>query len=101
MGVFGAAALPPERLEEELAWIDDHIGGKPYGVDLIVPNSFAGKCEAPASGAAAIPGTHLKFAADGRVCHHCDYWDTGEELFMKLPVLGWLWRGVRRLLAAR
>src|SRR3546814_6385461 len=26
MGVFGAAALPPERLEEELAWIDDHIG---------------------------------------------------------------------------
>src|SRR3546814_2590564 len=43
MGVFGAAALPPERLEEELAWIDDHIGGRPYGVDLIVPNSFAGK----------------------------------------------------------
>ncbi|WP_260583297.1 hypothetical protein [Sphingopyxis sp. PET50] len=41
MGVFGAAALPPERLEEELAWIDDHIGGRPYGVDLIVPNSFA------------------------------------------------------------
>ena len=45
MGVFGAASLPPERLEEELAWIDDHIGGRPYGVDLIVPNSFAGKGE--------------------------------------------------------
>ncbi|HMQ20662.1 MAG TPA: nitronate monooxygenase, partial [Sphingopyxis sp.] len=63
MGVFGAAALPPERLEEELAWIDDHIGGKPYGVDLIVPNSFAGKGEAPASGTPAIPETHLNFAA--------------------------------------
>ena len=49
MGVFGAAALPPERLEEELAWIDAHIGGKPYGVDLIVPNSFVGKGEAPSS----------------------------------------------------
>ena len=46
IGVFGAASLPPERLEEELAWIDEHIGGRPYGVDLIVPNSFAGKGEA-------------------------------------------------------
>src|SRR3546814_16427015 len=64
MGVFGAAALPPERLEEELAWIDDHIGGRPYGVDLIVPNSFAGKGDAPSSGAAKIPETHLQFAAD-------------------------------------
>ena len=54
MGVFGAAALPPERLEEELAWIDDHIGGRPYGVDLIVPNSFAGKGDAPSPGAARI-----------------------------------------------
>ena len=32
-----------DRLETELAWIDDHVGGKPYGVDLIVPNKFAGK----------------------------------------------------------
>lgn len=64
MGVFGAASLPPERLEEELAWIDAHIGGKPYGVDLIVPNSFAGKGEAPAAGAARVPETHLGFAAD-------------------------------------
>lgn len=63
MGVFGAAALPPERLEEELAWIDEHIGGKPYGVDLIVPNSFAGKGEASASVAPSIPETHLDFAA--------------------------------------
>lgn len=64
MGVFGAAALPPERLEEELAWIDAHIGGKPYGVDLIVPNSFVGKGEAPSSATAKVPETHLSFAAD-------------------------------------
>ena len=55
MGVFGAAALPPERLEEELQWIDAHIGGLPYGVDLIVPNSFVGKGEAPSSGAGKVP----------------------------------------------
>lgn len=43
MGVFGAVSLPPDRLEEELNWIDDHIDGKPYGIDLIVPNKYEGK----------------------------------------------------------
>lgn len=62
MGVFGAASLPPERLEEELAWIDAHIGGKPYGVDLIVPNSFAGKGEAQRE-APSIPDEHRAFIA--------------------------------------
>ena len=37
--------MPPDRLEEELVWIDEHVDGKPYGVDLIVPNKFAGKGE--------------------------------------------------------
>ena len=27
LGVFGAVMLPPERLEEELAWIDAHVDG--------------------------------------------------------------------------
>ncbi|SKB46279.1 NAD(P)H-dependent flavin oxidoreductase [Sphingopyxis flava] len=63
MGVFGAAALSPERLEEELAWIDAHIAGRPYGVDLIVPNSFSGKGEAPAATAPQVPETHRQFAA--------------------------------------
>jgi NAD(P)H-dependent flavin oxidoreductase YrpB (nitropropane dioxygenase family) len=62
MGVFGAASLPPERLEAELAWIDAHIGGKPYGVDLIVPNSFAGKGEAR-SALPPIPDEHRAFVA--------------------------------------
>lgn len=60
MGVFGAASLPPERLEEELAWIDAHIGGRPYGVDLIVPNSFAGKGEVQRE-APSVPDEHKAF----------------------------------------
>ena len=44
--------------------------------------------------------SHLKFAADGKVNYHRDYWDTGEELYMKLPALGTLMRGLRRALAA-
>ncbi|MEL0048967.1 MAG: nitronate monooxygenase, partial [Gammaproteobacteria bacterium] len=45
MGVLGATAMTAEQLEIELAWIDDHIEGKPYGVDLIVPTAFESKGE--------------------------------------------------------
>ena len=44
--------------------------------------------------------SHLRFDAAGKVCYHRDYWDTGEELYMKLPGLGSLMRGLRHLLAA-
>lgn len=43
MGVFGAVRYTPEQLEEELAWIDAHIDGMPYGVDLIVPSKAEGR----------------------------------------------------------
>src|SRR5690349_11537784 len=42
-GVLGASTHTPERLEEELSWIDDHVDGKPYGADLVVPEKFEGK----------------------------------------------------------
>lgn len=34
-GVLGAAWMTPEHLEQELKWIDDHVGGLPYGVDMV------------------------------------------------------------------
>ncbi len=37
MGVLGALAFSPEQLEVELTWIDEHCGGKPYGVDVVMP----------------------------------------------------------------
>jgi NAD(P)H-dependent flavin oxidoreductase YrpB (nitropropane dioxygenase family) len=45
MGVLGALAFSPEQLEIELRWIDDHVGGKPYGVDIVMPAKYAGKDE--------------------------------------------------------
>ena len=41
MGVLGAAQFDAESLEIELNWIDEHIDGMPYGVDLIAPTSMA------------------------------------------------------------
>jgi steroid Delta-isomerase len=44
--------------------------------------------------------THLRFAADGRVSLHRDYWDAAQELYAKLPVLGALMRWLQKRLAA-
>jgi len=44
--------------------------------------------------------THLRFAADGRVQLHRDYWDAAEELYARLPLLGPLMRWLRRQSAA-
>jgi NAD(P)H-dependent flavin oxidoreductase YrpB (nitropropane dioxygenase family) len=42
MGVLGALYFTPEELEMELKWIDDHVEGRPYGVDVVMPASYAG-----------------------------------------------------------
>lgn len=36
-GVLGGNSFTPEALEQELAWIDAHVDGKPYGVDILIP----------------------------------------------------------------
>ena len=41
LGVLGALAYSNEQLEVELDWIDQHVGGKPYGVDVVMPASLA------------------------------------------------------------
>ncbi len=45
LGVLGALAFSPEQLELELKWIDEHVDGKSYGVDTVMPMSYAGKDE--------------------------------------------------------
>ena len=64
MGVFGAVSLSPEKLKEELNWIDEHVDGMPYGIDLIVPNKFEGKGKEVSSDQIlnAIPQGHRDFA---------------------------------------
>lgn len=40
MGVLGAESYTPEELAVELAWIEEHIHGRPYGVDVLFPVKF-------------------------------------------------------------
>jgi ketosteroid isomerase-like protein len=44
--------------------------------------------------------SHLRFADDGRVVWHRDYWDPARELYEGLPVLGTVMRWLRRRLSA-
>ena len=65
-GVLGALAYEPERLEIELDWIDDHVDGKPYGVDFAMPAKYegqgGGETATPEYLASLIPDEHRAFA---------------------------------------
>jgi NAD(P)H-dependent flavin oxidoreductase YrpB (nitropropane dioxygenase family) len=65
-GVLGASAYTPAELDAQLTWIEERTGGKPYGVDLLVPEKFAAgdPDNLVASLRAQIPAGHLAFVAD-------------------------------------
>ena len=61
-GVLGGVAFTPETLEVEMKWIDEHCDGKPYGIDVLLPE----KQNAPADASIAqivesIPQEHRDF----------------------------------------
>ncbi|WP_407676629.1 NAD(P)H-dependent flavin oxidoreductase [Peristeroidobacter soli] len=62
-GVLGGSSFTPESLERELKWIDEHVNGMPYGIDILVPEhqSF-GPATDMASLAAQVPKQHIDFA---------------------------------------
>jgi NAD(P)H-dependent flavin oxidoreductase YrpB (nitropropane dioxygenase family) len=67
IGVLGAVGFTPEQLEIELNWIDEHIGGKPYGVDIVIPGKYEGMGELDPAKLeeqlrALIPDQHRQFA---------------------------------------
>ncbi|VXD04274.1 NAD(P)H-dependent flavin oxidoreductase YrpB, nitropropane dioxygenase family [Pseudomonas sp. 9AZ] len=40
-GVLGGSSFTPESLKMELDWIDAHVDGKPYGIDILIPEHQA------------------------------------------------------------
>ena len=67
LGVLGAVGFSAEQLETELAWIDERVGDKPYGVDIVLPGKYEGKGEQITAEAleeklrAMIPQEHRDF----------------------------------------
>src|SRR5437870_8506526 len=67
LGVLGAVAHSPEQLDIDLNWIDQETKGKPYGVDLLVPEKFAGAEEGgldPSELRDLVPEEHRPFVDD-------------------------------------
>ncbi|WP_418320862.1 nitronate monooxygenase [Piscinibacter sakaiensis] len=61
-GVLGASTFSPEQLEAELRWIDEHVDGRPYGVDVIIPTSYDTQAEKTSEDLhQLIPQTHRDF----------------------------------------
>jgi NAD(P)H-dependent flavin oxidoreductase YrpB (nitropropane dioxygenase family) len=64
-GVLGATTLTPDQLDVELRWIDEAVGGRPYGVDVLVPEKLAGMERGSGFDGAAladlIPEEHRRF----------------------------------------
>jgi NAD(P)H-dependent flavin oxidoreductase YrpB (nitropropane dioxygenase family) len=66
-GVLGATAFTPGEIEHELRWIDENIGDKPYGIDVLIPENMAAKSEknlTMGSLAERIPQQHRDFVRE-------------------------------------
>jgi NAD(P)H-dependent flavin oxidoreductase YrpB (nitropropane dioxygenase family) len=80
IGVLGAAGYTADELEIELNWIDDHIDGMPYGVDLIAPASMSAGDEAtPDALAAQVPEEYKDYARNILAQHDIDTGDVYRE----------------------
>ena len=67
LGVLGAVGFTVDQLREELDWIDQHIGDKPYAVDIVIPQKYEGMGEMDAETLREkleemIPQEHRDFA---------------------------------------
>ncbi|MGI4814384.1 MAG: nitronate monooxygenase [Janthinobacterium lividum] len=60
MGVLGTTRMSPEQLEMELKWIDDHTDGRPYALDLALPQKF-GEVHKMDERANVLPKEHIDF----------------------------------------
>ncbi len=66
-GVLGAAGHTPTQLDIDMGWICDEVGGRPFGVDIIVPAQYEGKAEGELTVKdlrAMIPPQHREFLDD-------------------------------------
>jgi len=90
MGVLGAVAYTVDQLREALDWIDAHVEGKPYGVDVVMPAKYEGAGTGeldPAKLEAMIPPRHRAFIEELLARHEVPPLPEGESAWHNL--LAW------------
>jgi NAD(P)H-dependent flavin oxidoreductase YrpB (nitropropane dioxygenase family) len=85
-GVLGALAFSTKQLEIELSWIDEHVDGKPYGVDIVMPATIAGGDLSSLKN--MIPPQHKAFVDDLMKKYEVPELPEGEQTWDGL--LGWV-----------
>lgn len=66
-GVLGATRHSPESIQIELKWIDEHVNGKPYGLDVLIPENLVTRGERGLTARALadrVPQAHRDFVAE-------------------------------------
>lgn len=91
IGVLGAVGFTVDQLKEELDWIDEHIGDKPYGVDVVIPQKYEGMGDLDpatleAQLMAMVPQEHMDFAQQLLADHGVPEWPDGSR---SMGLLGW------------
>jgi NAD(P)H-dependent flavin oxidoreductase YrpB (nitropropane dioxygenase family) len=91
IGVLGVVGFSPEQVKEELDWIDAHIGDKPYGVDVVIPQKYEGMGnmspeEMEAQLWKMIPQEHIDFAQKLLADHGVPEWPDGTK---SMGLMGW------------
>ena len=43
--------------------------------------------------------THLKYNVESKIIYHRDYWDVGEEILLKIPLIKIMYRYIQKKLA--
>ena len=94
LGVLGALAFTPDQLEIELNWIDEHVDGKPYGVDVVMPvSSVAREGAKEPDFQAMIPQKHRDFVEEVLDRHHVP--KLPEDTPPPMALLGWTYDNAR------
>ena len=66
-GVLGATGHSPASVRQELRWIEDHSDGKPFGIDVLIPENMATAGETGVtynSLKSRVPDAHRAFARE-------------------------------------
>ncbi|MEU6123667.1 nitronate monooxygenase family protein [Streptomyces sp. NPDC047123] len=87
-GVLGAVRYTaPDELARDLDWMQEHVDGKPYGLDVVMPaKKVEGVSEADVE--AMIPETHRQFVRDTLAKHGVPELAEGEASGWRIT--GWM-----------
>ncbi|MEY2461580.1 MAG: hypothetical protein QOG30_3410 [Acidimicrobiaceae bacterium] len=101
LGVLGAVAMTPDMLDMELDWIENEVGDKPYGVDVLVPAKYIGSEEGGLSGSKLsemIPDEHRKFVNDLMERYGVPPLPADEKVTATGGLLSWSHKGAQPLM---